>query len=171
MLLSPCEDDDIFLNNIDIYNNITTDTHIVDDISRSIYSIDFETFIDLSFIIKYYAQHFSRDGSKTLNTFYSNIIPSLVIPELYKIFLDNIKKSKTIYEMYERTKYLYSVDIKEEIGIINKDLCPNISGLIFICKCNYVEKLWRKIFSNNHFCHYYPEKKVIAKIHENIISC
>jgi hypothetical protein len=171
MLLSPCEDDDIFINNTDIYNNITTNTHIIDDISRSIYSIDFETFIDLSFIIKYYTQHFSRDGSKTLNTFYSNRMPYLVIPELYKIFLDNIKKSKTIYEMYERTKYLYSIDIKEELGSINKDLCPNISGLIFICKCNYVEKLWRKIFSNNHFCHYYPEKKVIAKINEHIISC
>jgi hypothetical protein len=171
LILSPCEDDDIFLNNIDIYNNITTDTYIVDDISQSIYNIDFETFIDLSFIIKYYAPYFSRDGSKTLNTFYSNRMLYLATPKLYKIFLDKIKKSKTIYEMYERTKYLYSVDIKEELGIINKELCPNISGLIFICKCNYVEKLWRKIFSNTHFCYYYPEKKVIVKIHQHIISC
>jgi len=113
IILSPCEDDSIFLNNIDIYNNITSDTYIIDNISRDIYSIDFETFIDLSFIIKYYTHNFSRDGINTLNTFYSNKMPFMVIPELYKIFLDNIKNSKIIYDMYERTKYLYSVDIKE----------------------------------------------------------
>ena len=88
--ISPCEYDDIYLNNISINNNITTDKQVIEDINNNIYSIDFETFIDLSFIIKYYAQHFSRDGSKTLNTFYSNKMPSLVVPELYKVFLNNI---------------------------------------------------------------------------------
>ena len=170
ILLSPCEYDDIFLNNKTIYNSITTNKNIIDDISNNIYAINFEIFVELSFIIKYYAQHFSRDGSKTLNTFYSNIMPSLVIPELYKIFLNNIKKSKSIYDIFERTKYLYSVDIKEELSHINEDLCPNISGLIFICKCNYVDKLWQIIFKNTHFNHYYPEKKIINKINEHIIS-
>lgn len=169
LVLSPCDCDDIFLNNKDIYNDITTNTHISDDICNNIYSINFETFIDLSFIIKYHSRHFSRDGTKSLNTFYSNTTPSLAIPELYKVFLDNIKKSKSVYDMYERTKYLYSVDIKEELNHINKDLCPTMSGLVFICKCNYVDKLWRMIFSNSHFRHYYPDKKSIDKIHEKII--
>ena len=168
--ISPCEYDDIYLNNISINNNITTDKQVIEDINSNIYSIDFETFIDLSFIIKYYAQHFSRDGSKTLNTFYSNKMPLLVVPELYKVFLNNIKKSKSVYDMYERTKYLYSIDMKEELGYINKSLCPNISGLIFICKCNYVDNLWRMIFSDNHFIHYYPDKRAITKISEHIIS-
>ena len=168
LVLSPCDCDDIFLNNIDIYNNVATDTLIIEDISNNIYSIDFETFVELSFVIKYYSEQFSRDGTKTLNTFYSDTMSSLVIPELYKVFLNNIKKSKNIYDIFERSKYLYSVDVKEELNYINKDLCPNIAGLIFICKCNYVDKLWRMIFSNNHYYHYYPEKKVIAKIYENI---
>jgi hypothetical protein len=170
IVLSPCDCDDIFLNNIDIYNNVATDTLIIEDISNNIYSIDFETFVELSFVIKYYSEHFSRDGTKTLNTFYSDTMSSLVIPELYKVFLNNIKKSKNIYDIFERSKYLYSVDVKEELNYINKDLCPNIAGLIFICKCNYVDKLWRMIFSNNHYYHYYPEKKVIAKIYEYIVS-
>jgi hypothetical protein len=170
IVLSPCDCDDIFLNNIDIYNNVATDTLIIEDISNNIYSIDFETFVELSFIIKYYAEHFSRDGTKTLNTFYRDTMSSLVIPELYKVFLNNIKKSKNIYDIFERSKYLYSVDVKEELNYINKDLCPNIAGLIFICKCNYVDKLWRMIFSNNHYYHYYPEKKVIDKIYEYIVS-
>ena len=168
IVLSPCDCDDIFLNNIDIYNNVATDTLIIEDISNNIYSIDFEVFVELSFVIKYYSEHFSRDGTKTLNTFYSDMMSSLVIPELYKVFLNNIKKSKNIYDIFERSKYLYSVDVKEELNYINKDLCPNIAGLICICKCNYVDKLWRMIFSNNHYYHYYPEKKVIAKIYENI---
>jgi hypothetical protein len=168
IVLSPCDCDDIFLNNIDIYNNVATDTLIIEDISNNIYSIDFETFVELSFVIKYYAEHFSRDGTKTLNTFYSDTTQSLVIPELYKVFLNNIKKSKNIYDIFERSKYLYSVDVKEELNYINKNLCPNIAGLIFICKCNYVDKLWRMIFSNNHYYHYYPEKKVIDKIYNNI---
>lgn len=170
IVLSPCDCDDIFLNNIDIYNNIATDTLIIEDISNNIYSIDYEVFVDLSFIIKYYAEHFSRDGTKTLNTFYSNTTPSLVIPELYKVFLNNIKNSKNIYDIFERSKYLYSVDVKEELNYINKDLCPNIAGLIYICKCNYVDKLWRMIFSNNHYHHYYPEKRVVAKIYECIVK-
>jgi hypothetical protein len=168
LILSPCDCDDIFLNNIDIYNNIATDTLIIEDISNNIYSIDFETFVELSFVIKYYSEHFSRDGTKTLNTFYCDMTQFLVIPELYKVFLNNIKKSKNIYDIFERSKYLYSVDVKEELNYINKDLCPNIAGLIFICKCNYVDKLWRMIFSNNHYYHYYPEKKVIDKIYDNI---
>jgi hypothetical protein len=169
IVLSPCDCDDIFLNNIDIYNNIATDTLIIEDISNNIYSIDYEVFVDLSFVIKYYAEHFSRDGTKTLNTFYSNTTPSLVIPELYKVFLNNIKNSKNIYDIFERSKYLYSVDVKEELNYINKDLCPNIAGLIYICKCNYVDKLWRMIFNNNHYHHYYPEKRVVAKIYECIV--
>jgi hypothetical protein len=95
---------------------------------------------------------------------------SLVIPELYKIFLSNIKNSKKIYDLYEKTKYVYSIEMKEELNYLSKDLCSNISGLIFICKCNYVYKLWRMIFNNNkHYYHYYPEKE-IKKINEYIIS-
>jgi hypothetical protein len=93
---------------------------------------------------------------------------SLVIPELYKTFLSNIKKSKYIYDLYEKTKYLYSVDLNNELRYLSKDLCHNISGLVFICKCNYISKLWRMIFNNNYY-HYYPEKE-INKIKEYIIS-
>jgi hypothetical protein len=169
IVLSPCECDDIFLNNSSIYN-IITDIEIVDSITNSIYSINFETFVELSFIIKHYSEYFSRDGIKTLNTFYTDKMSSLVIPELYKIFLSNIKNSKKIYELYEKTKYVYSIDMKEELNYLSKDLCSNISGLIFICKCNYVYKLWRMIFNNNkYYYHYYPEKG-IKKINEYIIS-
>jgi len=169
IVLSPCDCDDIFLNNSIIYN-IITDIEIVDNITNSIYSINFETFVELSFIIKHYSEYFSRDGIKTLNTFYTDKMSSLVIPELYKIFLSNIKNSKKIYELYEKTKYVYSIDMKEELNYISKDLCSNISGLIFICKCNYVYKLWRMIFNNNkYYYHYYPEKG-IKKINEYIIS-
>jgi hypothetical protein len=171
IVLSPCEYDDIFLNNISIYNNITTDTHIIDEINSSIYSMDFELFVDLSFVIKYYAEHFSRDGCKTLHTFYSDKMGVLVIPELYKVFLSSIKNSKTIYDTYEKTKYIYKIDMEEELRYLSKDLCPNVSGLIFICKCNYVYKLWRLIFNNNKFYyHYYPEKRIVNKINEDIIA-
>ena len=169
ILLSPCECDDIFLNNSSIYN-IITDIEIVDSITNSIYSINFETFVELSFIIKHYSEYFSRDGIKTLNTFYTDKMSSLVIPELYKIFLSNIKNSKKIYDLYEKTKYVYSIDMKEELNYLSKDLCSNISGLIFICKCNYVYKLWRMIFNNNkYYYHHYPEKG-IKKINDYIIS-
>lgn len=171
ILLSPCEYDDVFLNNVSIYNNIKTDTHIIDCINNSIYGIDFDTFIDFSFIIKYYSEYFSRDGVKTLNTLYCDKMPTLVIPELYKIFLSNIKNSKNINELYEKTKYVYNINIDEEIRNLNKDLCPNVSGLIFICKCNYVYKLWQLIFNKHKFYyHHYPDKKRIATINENIIS-
>ena len=171
IILSPCEYDDIFLNNISIYNNITTDTHIIDSINSNIYSLDFESFIDLSFIIKYYDEYFSRDGTKTLHTFYSDKMSVLVIPELYKVFLNSIKNSKTIYDTYEKTKYIYCIDMDDELRYLNKDLCPNVSGLIFICKCNYVYKLWRLIFnSNKFFYHYYPEKRIVNKIREDIIA-
>ena len=171
IVLSHCEYDDIFLNNISIYNNITTDTRIIDSINSNIYSIDFETFVDLSFIIKYYDEHFSRDGTKTLHTFYSDKMCLLVIPELYKVFLSSIKNSKTIYDIYEKTKYIYNIDMDEELRNLCKDLCPNVSGLIFICKCNYVYKLWRLIFNNNKFYyHYYPEKIIVNKIRDYIIT-
>lgn len=170
ILLSPCEYDDIFLNNITIYNSIKTESCIIDDINSSIYSMDFETFIDMSFIIKYYADNFSRDGIKTLQTFYTDKMDHLVIPELYKKFLSNIKNSKNIYDLYEKTKYIYSIDMEDELIYLNKDLCPNVSGLIFICKCNYVYKLWRLIFNNNIYHNYYPDKKAINKISENIIA-
>ena len=133
--------------------------------------MDYETFIDLSFIIKYYADNFSRDGIKTLQTFYTDKMDYLVIPELYKKFLSNIKNSKNIYDLYEKTKYVYSIDMEEELRYLCKDLCPNVSGLIFICKCNYVYKLWRLIFnSNKFFYHYYPEKIIVNKIKEDIIA-
>jgi len=170
ILLSPCEYDDIFLNNTTIYNSIKTDTHIIDAINSSIYRMDFETFIGMSFIIKYYSEHFSRDGIKTLHTFYTDKMPSLIIPELYKKILYNITNSKSIYDLYEKTKYVYSIDINDELIYINKELCPNLTGLIFICKCNYVYKLWRMIFNNNIFHNYYPDKKIINKINENIIA-
>ena len=169
ILLSPCECDTVFLNNSSIYN-IITDIEIDNSITNSIYSINFETFVELSFIIKHYSEYFSRDGIKTLHTFYTDKMSSLVIPELYKIFLSNIKNSNKIYELYEKTKYVYSIEMKEELNYLSKDLCCNISGLIFICKCNYVYKLWRMIFNNNkHYYHYYPEKG-IKKINDYIIS-
>jgi hypothetical protein len=171
IILSPCEYDDIFLNNISIYNSIATDTRIIDSINNNIYSIDFETFVDLSFIIKYYDAHFSRDGTKTLHTFYSDKMRLLVIPELYKVFLNSIKNSKTIYEIYEKTKYIYCIDMDEEFRYLCKDLCPNVSGLIFIYKCNYIYKLWRLIFnSNKFFYHYYPDKLIVNKINDDIIT-
>jgi hypothetical protein len=167
ILLSPCEYDNIYMKNINIAS-ITLDTHIVNTISNSIYKVDFETFVELSFIIKHYNEHFSRDGVNTLHTFYSDKMRSLVIPELYKTFLNNIKNSKYIYDLYEKTKYLYSVDLNNELRYLSEDLCPNISGLVFICKCNYISKLWRMIFNNNYL-HYYPEKG-INKINEYVIS-
>lgn len=169
ILLSPCEHDDSFLN---IAKGFELDLNIdiAIAITRNMYSIDFESFIDMSFIIKYHAKHFSKDGSKTLHTFYSDKMASLVIPELYKVFLCNIKNSKKIYELYEKTKYQYTVDIKEELNSLNKELCPNMSGLIFICKCNYVHRLWRMIFTTtNHYHLYYPEKKSISIINDLII--
>ena len=169
ILLSPCEHDDSFLNiakGFDLDLNID----IAIAITRNMYSIDFESFIDMSFIIKYHAKHFSKDGTKTLHTFYSDTMPSLVIPELYKVFLSNIKNSKKIYELYEKTKYQYTVDIKEELNSLNKELCPNMSGLIFICKCNYVHRLWRMIFNTtNHYHLYYPEKRSISIMNDLII--
>jgi hypothetical protein len=169
ILLSPCEHDDSFLNiakGFDLDLNID----IAIAITRNMYSIDFESFIDMSFIIKYHAKHFSKDGSKTLHTFYSDKMASLVIPELYKVFLCNIKNSKKIYELYEKTKYQYTVDIKDELNSLNKELCPNMSGLIFICKCNYVHRLWRMIFNTtNHYHLYYPEKRSISIINDLII--
>ena len=167
ILLSPRECDDIFINSINI-TSIILDKHIVDTISNSIYSVNFETFVEISFILKHYSEHFSRDGINTLHTFYSDKMSSLIIPELYKKFLSNIKTSKYIYDIYEKTKYRYSIDLNNELRYLNKELCPNISGLVFICKCNYISKLWRMIFNNNYY-HYYPEKG-INKINEYIIS-
>jgi hypothetical protein len=161
MRITPCEHDNIFLNIDDIDDNV---------IYKDIYNIDFETFVDLSFIIKYYTEHFSKDGRDTLMTFYCDTMKYLAIPELYKTFLDNIKKSKDIYNVYEKTKYSYAFIMKEELCDINKDLCPTLSGLQFICKCNYVYNLWRKIFnSTSHYYYYYPEKKVILRINESIL--
>jgi hypothetical protein len=166
ILLSPCEHDAVFLN---ITKDTDFDINIA--ITRNMYGIDFETFVDLSFVIKYYANHFSKDGSKTLHTFYSDKMASLVIPELYKVFLLNIKSSKKIYELYEKSKYQYTVDIKEELNNLHKELRPNMSGLLFICKCNYVHRLWRMIFNTtNHYHLYYPEKRSITTITENIIG-
>ena len=170
ILLSPCEHDSDFIN-IAITIAKDTDFDINIAITRNMYSIDFETFVDLSFVIKYYTKHFSKDGTKTLHTFYSDKMPSLVIPELYKVFLLNIKNSKKIYELYEKTKYQYTVDIKDELNSLNKELRPNMSGLLFVCKCNYVHRLWRMIFNTtNHYYLYYPEKRCIATITKNIIG-
>lgn len=167
ILLSPCEYDNIFMNDIIGIHDITQ------CIAMNINSIDFETFVDLSFIIKYYSEHFSRDGSKTLHTFYSGKVSSLVIPELYKTFLANIKNSKRISELYENHKSAYGldIDIEVELRYLSKDLCPNISGLEFICRCNYVYNLWQLIFTNNkHYYNHYPDKKIIAKINKDIIT-
>jgi hypothetical protein len=167
ILLSPSEYDDAFLDIISL-RDIPS---IAVNITANIYSIDFETFIDLSFIIKYYAEHFSRDGSKTLHTFYSGILPRLAIPELYKPFLANIKNSKSIYYLYEKNKYTYAFDMDVELRYLSKDLCPNISGLEFICRCNYVYNLWQLIFTNNkHYYNHYPDKKIITKINKDIIT-
>jgi hypothetical protein len=166
ILLSPREYDDAFLDIISLRDIIPS---IAANITANIYSIDFETFIDLSFIIKYYAEHFSRDGSKTLHTFYSGILPHLAIPELYKPFLANIKNSKSIYDLYEKNKYTYAFDMDVELRYLSKDLCPNISGLEFICRCNYVYNLWQLIFTNNkHYYNHYPDKKIITKINKDI---
>jgi hypothetical protein len=176
ILLSPCEHDNRFLNiaapAYTIKDNIAdTDTDIAICITRNIYSIDFETFIDLSFVVKYYAKYFSKDGVKTLHTFYSNKMASLTIPELYKVFLRNIKSSSKIYKLYEKIKYQFTVDIKEELNSLNKELRPNMSGLIFIFKCNYVYRLWRMIFNTtNHYYLYYPEKRCITIMTQNIIE-
>lgn len=162
--ISPCEYDELC---IDVYDDAGAADVSVSDIYRS---IDFETFVDMSFVIKYYAEHFSRDGSKTLRTFYTDTMKSLVIPELYKTFLDNIKKSKNMYNVYEKTKYSYTFDMKEEMRHLQCGLCPNRSGLLFVLRCNYVNSLWRMIFNNtNHYYYYYPEKKSISRIHESII--
>jgi hypothetical protein len=167
MCITPCEHDNIFLTDIITDINIDIDNN---EIYKDIYSIDFETFVDLSFIIKYYTEHFSKDGRDTLMTFYCDTMKYLAIPELYKPFLHNIKKSKEIYDVYEKTKYSYTFIMKEELCDINKDLCPTLSGLQFICKCNYIYNLWRKIFnSTSHYYYYYPEKKVISRIRESIL--
>jgi hypothetical protein len=167
IILSPSEYDGVFLNIPDIVINDTN----IEAIDRNIYNISYERFVDLSFIITYYAEHFSRDGIRTLHTFYSNKMESLVIPQLYKVFLENIKNSKSIYNLYEKTKYLYSLDTRDEVSNISKDICPNIDGVIVICRCNYVKRLWRLIFNNaNHHLYNYPEKRVIAKITDDIIG-
>lgn len=164
ILLSPCEYDNIFLDIIGIHD-------ITQCIAMNINSINFETFVDLSFIIKYYSEHFSRDGCKTLHTFYSGKMPSLFIPELYKTFLENIKKSKSIYDLYEKNKDIYGLDMEVDFRYLSKDLNPNISGLEFICRCNYVYNLWQLIFTNNkHYYNHYPDKKIIAKINKDIIT-
>lgn len=164
ILLSPCEYDNIFLDIIGIHD-------ITQCIEMNINSINFETFVDLSFIIKYYSEHFSRDGCKTLHTFYSGKMPSLFIPELYKTFLENIKKSKSIYDLYEKNKDIYGLDMEVDFRYLSKDLNPNISGLEFICRCNYVYNLWQLIFTNNkHYYNHYPDKKIIAKINNDIIT-
>jgi hypothetical protein len=166
ILLSPCEYDDAFLDIISLRDIIPS---IAANITANIYSIDFETFVDLSFIIKYYAEHFSRDGGKTLHTFYSGILPHLAVPELYKTFLANIKISKSIYDLYEKNKYTYAFDMDLELRYLSKDLCPNISGLEFICRCNYVYNLWQLIFTNNkHYYNHYLDKKIITKINKDI---
>jgi len=174
ILLSPCEHDNRFLNiaaPADTIKDTIADTDIAICITRNIYSIDFETFIDLSFVVKYYAKYFSKDGVKTLHTFYSDKMASLTIPELYKVFLRNIKSSSKIYELYEKIKYQFTVDIKEELNSLNKELRPNMSGLIFIFKCNYVYRLWRMIFNTtNHYYLYYPEKRCITIMTQNIIE-
>jgi len=152
------------------YDNKFIEVANADVDAKDIYSIDFETFVDLSFIIKYYAEHFSKDGCKTLTTFYCDTMKSLVIPELYKTFLKNIKNSNDIYNLYEKTKYSYTFDMNEAIRDIQKDLYPNMSGLLFICKCNYVHTLWRTLFNNaNHYYYYYPDKKVISRINDSIL--
>jgi hypothetical protein len=151
------------------YDNKFIEVANADVDAKDIYSIDFETFVDLSFIIKYYAEHFSKDGCKTLTTFYCDTMKSLVIPELYKTFLKNIKNSKNIYDLYEKTKYSYTFDMNEAIRDIQKDLYPNMSGLLFICKCNYVHTLWRTLFNNANYYYYYPDKKVISRINESIL--
>ena len=164
ILLSPCEYDNIFLDIIGIHD-------ITQCIAMNINSINFETFVDLSFIIKYYSEHFSRDGCKTLHTFYSGKMSSLFIPELYKTFLENIKKSKSIYDLYEKNKDIYGLDMEVDFRYLSKDLNPNISGLEFICRCNYVYNLWQLIFTNNkHYYNHYPDKKIIAKINKDIIT-
>jgi hypothetical protein len=168
ILLSPSEYDDVFLNIISIRDIIPS---ITPNITTGIYGINFETFVDLSFIIKYYAEHFSRDGSKTLHTFYSGKMSNLVIPELYKTFLANIKNSKSISYLYEKNKDIYGLDMEVELRYLSKDLSPNISGLEFICRCNYVYNLWQLIFTNNkHYYNHYPDKKIITKIKRDIIT-
>lgn len=170
ILLSPCEYDNIFMNDIRCIGDIGIHD-ITHCIAMNINSIDFETFVDLSFIIKYYSEHFSRDGCKTLHTFYSGKMSSLVIPELYKTFLANIKNSKRISELYENHKSAYGLDVEVELRYLSKDLCPNISGLEFICRCNYVYNLWLLLFNNNkHYYNHYPDKKIIAKINKDIIT-
>ena len=98
-------------------------------------------------------------------------MPSLFIPELYKTFLENIKKSKSIYDLYEKNKDIYGLDMEVDFRYLSKDLTPNISGLEFICRCNYVYNLWHILFNNNkHYYNHYPDKKIIAKINKDIIT-
>ena len=170
ILLSPCEYDNIFMKDIGDIGDVSI-RDITHCITKCICGIDFETFIDLSFVIKYYAEHFSKDGRITLHTFYSGKMSSLVIPELYKTFLANIKNSKIISELYENHKSAYGLDMEVELKYLSKDLCVNISGLEFICKCNYVYNLWHILFNNNkHYYNHYPDKKIIAKINKDIIT-
>jgi predicted GTPase len=96
------------MNSINIAS-ITLDIDIVNTISNSIYSIDFETFIELSFIIKHYSEHFSRDGIKTLHTFYSDKMRSLIILQNK---VDLITKKKAEKHYFEIIKFIEKTDFE-----------------------------------------------------------